>query len=235
MPQLGMKQRFKDLYTRVSRFFVDAVVPQFCAVCKQHGAIVCRECLGLLPNSVTAMCPACEKIGELKCASCEHTLDGVFYVTWYSNPTARALIHSAKYHFIKKSAVQAGILLARAFGNSQIRPVIDVIIPIPLHPHRFAERGFNQATELARATAQLLNIPLQENILNRLKSTAQQATLVGASRTQNVQNAFIANSSPTHVLLVDDVYTTGATCIAAATALKQAGATKVYVLVFAKG
>lgn len=220
-----MKQRFKYTLRSVSRWIIDALFPQFCGVCKKYGKILCASCQTFLPTTVTS------------CPSDHEAINEVFYLAWYSNPAARTLIHSAKYAFIQQSAQQAGLLLAQGLGNSALRPHVDVIIPIPLHPRRFAERGFNQATLLARPVADFLGVPLGETLLIRAKVTAQQATLSDtAARARNVHNGFIATgTSPRSVLLIDDVYTSGATCAEAARTLKAAGAEQIYVLVLAKG
>lgn len=141
------------------------------------------------------------------------------------------LVHAFKFH----ESVQAGRLLARlslpAFEAS--RP--QALIPVPLHIKRLRQRGFNQALELARAWSRPCAVPVLGHALVRARETAVQSTLNAAERAQNVHGAFIAHGAvPSHVALVDDVFTTGATCRAAADALLVAGAQRVDVWCLAR-
>ena len=104
---------------------------------------------------------------------------------------------------------------------------------IPLHFNKMKERGFDQAFLIARQVAVILKLPLEGGLLRRVKATSPQATMTRAERTLNIKGAFEVNR-PEHVsdkdiLLVDDVFTTGATVDEAAKILKQNGARKVYV------
>jgi ComF family protein len=109
---------------------------------------------------------------------------------------------------------------------------IDLVVPVPLHPSRLAERGFNQAALLARPIARALGIPLLARGLDRTRDTPRQATLDRVLRLENVAAAFVARApekvSARRILLVDDVRTTGATLRACAVALQKAGASCVY-------
>jgi ComF family protein len=114
----------------------------------------------------------------------------------------------------------------------------DLVVPVPLHPRRLAERGFDQAVPLARAVARESDLPLRPRALRRLRATAPQAGLVGEARRANVRGAFaVARPSEVagrRVLLLDDVVTTGATARACARALREAGARAVGVLSLAR-
>ena len=129
--------------------------------------------------------------------------------------------------------------LARPLGALMLRAVphfrhleIDLVVPVPLHPSRLAERGFNQAALLARPIARALGIPLLARGLDRTRDTPRQATLDRALRLENVAAAFVARApekvSARRILLVDDVRTTGATLRACAASLQKAGASCVY-------
>ena len=114
------------------------------------------------------------------------------------------------------------------------------MLPVPLHPRRLRERGFNQAWELARRLARQLQLPARADALLRHRDTGQQAELPAAQRWQNVQKAFMPDPQHgrhlrgQHVALVDDVMTTGATAYAAALAAKEAGAASVALWVAAR-
>ena len=116
----------------------------------------------------------------------------------------------------------------------------DLVIPVPLHPSRLRMRRFNQSAELARHIAKNANIAYRPDVLVRRKPTRQQVGLTEAERKRNVAGAFAVDHMNRYlvenrsVLLIDDVYTTGATTKAATRALRRAGAASVDVLVFAK-
>ena len=109
------------------------------------------------------------------------------------------------------------------------------LLPVPLHRSRLRQRGFNQSLELAKYWSRRRGIPVVAQALARVRATAMQSALTGAERAANVQGAFrAAGLLPPHVALVDDVYTTGATCAAAAEALLAAGVRRVDVWCLAR-
>lgn len=116
---------------------------------------------------------------------------------------------------------------------------IDFLVPVPLHPAKQREREFNQTEILARRISKILNIPVMVNNLKRVKNSQPQTKLSGAERLINIKGAFEvkdkAGFKNKSVLLIDDVFTTGATVDECAKTLKQAGAKKVEVLTLAKG
>ncbi len=151
---------------------------------------------------------------------------------------ARKLVQSLKYQDRTDLAPWMAIWMARAGG--ELLGDAAVIIPVPLHPMRYLSRRFNQSAELSRALSRLSGVTFDPAILLRPKKTRQQVGLGANERQDNVRGAFavaemqkikVAGKS---VLLVDDVYTTGATVKAAAKTLLKAGAAQVDVLTFAR-
>jgi ComF family protein len=116
----------------------------------------------------------------------------------------------------------------------------EAIVPVPLHAFRLWGRRFNQSAELARAIAQLSGKPYHPNVLKRVRRTSRQVGLARQAREDNVRGAFAVSErgktdlEGKRIVLVDDVYTTGATVSAATRALKRAGAGQVTVLTFAR-
>ncbi|HEX9047242.1 MAG TPA: ComF family protein [Verrucomicrobiae bacterium] len=115
----------------------------------------------------------------------------------------------------------------------------DCIMPVPLHPLKEREREFNQAARLARPLARAANLPLEQKALRRVTPTATQTLLSREERAQNMQNAFAVPAGTRldgkRIILVDDVFTTGATTNACARALRKAGAAEVGVWTLARG
>jgi ComF family protein len=105
----------------------------------------------------------------------------------------------------------------------------DVLVPVPLHPARLRERGFNQAMEIARPVSHALGVPVSTRACRRIRATAPQSDLKGKARRRNVRGAFIADEhvAGLHVAVIDDVYTTGSTIAAVTAALRSAGAARV--------
>ena len=111
------------------------------------------------------------------------------------------------------------------------KPLPNRIIPVPLHPIRLKERGFNQAVEIARPIAKHLKLPLNYHIGQRMKHTTAQAVLPARQRQKNMKNAFVVTHdlSNQHIAIIDDVITTGRTIREFASALKSAGAQRIDV------
>ncbi|MFH1859476.1 MAG: ComF family protein [bacterium] len=116
---------------------------------------------------------------------------------------------------------------------------IDIIIPIPLHKTRLKARGYNQSDILAAFMGKKLGIPVSRNNLKRIKATITQASLKRKERIKNIHNAFCIQKpeeiSGKRILLIDDVFTTGATSNECSRILKQAGSSDIFVLTLARG
>ncbi len=173
---------------------------------------------------------------EGRCALCRNGLrgfDAVYCFGAYEG-VLRKLIHLFKYSGIRPLARPLADLLMNSLPRDQR---FDAVVPVPLHWRRRWARGFNQSELLARMVAKRTGIPIV-GALRRTKATAAQAGLSNTRRRQNVTAAFVCRRPDRlrggHILLIDDVMTTGSTAAACALALKRAGAAKVALLTVAR-
>lgn len=138
------------------------------------------------------------------------------------------MIHEIKYRNQRYIAEELGRWYGKKLGALEVFKTIDYIIPVPLHPSKLQQRGFNQSDYWAMGLSQSLDIDLKKNYLRRLKKTKTQTRMDRSERIVNMQDAFQLSKkkiSTSHILLVDDVMTTGSTLEACALVLKEAGHT----------
>ena len=215
-----------------------------CALCDKEinytGSDFCDECLPKLPIINSKVCLRCGEpinIHSNYCLTCKNThhhfkknISCFTYEPPISNLIIKYKFNNAKYlgnifsSFMLQKCIEANI-------------IPDIIIPVPLHSARIKERGFNQAELLCKDFANKINKPILSNCLVRIKNTPKQSTLSPSDRLNDVKDAFkvVDNSQIKNkiILLVDDVYTTGATLSACAQALLKAKAKEVYCLTIA--
>jgi ComF family protein len=171
-----------------------------------------------------------------RCGLCRRGLNGfdAAYSFGAYEGTLRKLIHLYKYGGIQPLAGPLGSFLTSALPRDER---FDVVVPMPLHWWRRWRRGFNQSELLARGVARRVGLPVV-SMVRRNRATAPQAGLTNAKRRVNVSGAFTVkrrfSTRGLRVLLVDDVFTTGATASACAAAFKKAGAVYVAVLTLAR-
>jgi ComF family protein len=204
----------------------DLLFPPACVYCGRGGHWLCPLCLA----EITPAPPARESAAPLA---------GLWAVGEYRDPL-RLAIHQFKYEGKRRLAEPLGHLLAGLY-RQQVRAnsLPDAVLPVPLHPKREAERGYNQAALLARALCRLEGLELVEGVLLRSRDTPQQAKMTRAERQANVAGAFsCAAGHPKiagrRVLLIDDVCTTSSTLGECAKMLLAGGAREVWALVLAR-
>ncbi len=146
-------------------------------------------------------------------------------------------VHSLKYGRERFLAQPLGIILTDFYQKNPGLQKIDFVVPVPLHRVRKRERGFNQAELIAITLAKNLKIPLVLNNLVRIRNTPSQTLIKKNERLKNLKGAFRVKKSHLfsgrNLLLIDDVYTTGATTDACKKVLRKAGSKKIFVLTFA--
>lgn len=218
---------------------LDTLLPQDCLLCAAASGneLLCPSCSGEQPRLPENRCPCCSQptpAGSATCGRCQTQaphFDALRALHPYAFPVDR-MIQQLKYGHQLAIATHFGEALAplcRDIGA-------DLIIPMPLHPKRLAERGFNQALEIARPLARRCGIPIDARSCVRERPTSPQEGLSLAERQRNLRHAFGCHASfnGQHILLVDDVATTGASADECARTLKLHGAARVTVAVVAR-
>ncbi len=219
----------------------DVLFPIACIGCGKEGNWYCAVCWQQSTWQAVALCPACGQATEhgKTCQNCQavSSLNGVtaFFLYKEGVPFTQ-LIRLFKYNYAHDIISVWRQLLARErlAYLAQTQPL--VVMPVPLYPQRERKRGFNQARILAELIAQQYGWEFVGEELQRTRATVQQARLTREGRFKNVANAFVweGKSSPERVLLVDDVFTTGATMQECARVLKAAGTQFVWGLTLAR-
>lgn len=230
-------------FRSVARRCLDLLFPPRCAGCQGSGHLLCPTCLESMQPMTLPMCAHCglPLAPQNLCSACQIyqlRLSGLRAVNTYQG-SLRSCVHALKYAGQTRLAEPLGHLLAEAYQSYGM--TADVLVPVPLHPERQQQRGYNHAALLARVCAAHIGTPYLPNIIMRRRSTLAQVGLSGRERRQNVQDAF-ACASPQAVnliagrkiLIIDDVCTTGATLEACAAPLFAVGAREVWGLVLAR-
>jgi ComF family protein len=223
-------------------FFVqilDFIFPKRCVGCGHIGKYFCVSCRAkirpIAPNEpICPMCgrPALDGITHPKCRT-RYSLDGLTSFFHYDGPVRKA-IKTIKYRLVSDLAEEF-ISCISANADSRLRGNDNMLIPIPLHPSRFRQRGFNQAEVLGTVLAKNLHIPMQPDILRRVKETVPQVEMKKRDdRLKNMERVFRCNNVSGNVVLFDDVFTTGATMRSAANVLKRGGVKRIWAVTMAR-
>lgn len=256
MPGIAIDERVSKRLSQIAaalriplRLILDVGLPPLCPSCRDpvgDGAGLCANCWSKLYPIER---PFCEKLGI------PFTYDpgpGIYSMQAIADPPAyararaavrydeiaRTMVHALKYGDRLDLAPVMARWMARA--GSELLANADVVVPVPLHWRRMWARRFNQSATLAKLLAEPYAKPVSYSALKRVKATPQQVGLSKPERAANVQGAFRVDPSGKaeiarrHILLVDDVLTSGATVDSCARALLRAGARQVDVLTFAR-
>lgn len=220
--------------------FLDLLFPKRCVSCGRLGNYICRECFSKIVFIEKPVCPICQRqaIGgrvHLGCRT-KYGLDGLVVGCRYRGPVKLA-IQKVKYRWVYDIGETLSTLLLENIWRFNL-PGEVTLVPIPLHLRRKKWRGFNQAELLAKILAKSSGL-FHSEILERITETKAQVGLDKKERKANVKGVFVlkpkANIRGKDLVLVDDVYTSGATMQEAARVLKQAGAGEVWGMTIALG
>lgn len=231
VPRQPARQRF---VTNI----LDVIFPPVCARCRRVGALLCADCLADLVPVTEPLCIRCGRHNDnqlsgpeaLPCSVCRQgpaLLDQMRAPLLYVEPLS-SIIHRYKYEGYFALAGPLGDLMAARWPSWTTPP--DLIMPIPLHKKRHRHRGYNQSALLAKPLARAAGLAYNEAALRRIRHTVPQVGLGPEQRAENVRDAFAADDEEVagkHILLIDDVLTTGATMRSAAETLLNAGASSV--------
>jgi len=234
---------------KIGRFLGDVFFPPVCIGCSRRvrtETVLCRHCR--------------DKVHFIKKPYC-HILGTPFHIDLGDGfLSGEAIADPPPFDHARAAVLHKGLAQRMASnlkfgGRTELAPIMarwmrragrdiwqntDFILPMPLHKRRFWQRGYNQSAELARCLARQINKPFAPQILFRKKYTMPQIGLSAKARARNMRGVFAVRTEAKeqingkNILLIDDVYTTGATAKAAARALKQAGAAEVNVLTFSR-
>src|SRR3989338_2298769 len=219
---------------------INWILPHTCILCHRKNdqqIDLCLDCENELPF-ITNACHACGTPLPTNTQICGQCIqqpppyNNAFALFTYHPPITK-LIYDLKFNRKLVNAKILGDLMAK-YLKFENKP--DYIIPVPLHHKRLRERGFNQALEIARPIAKKFNIPLNIKSCKRIKHTHAQAMLPKNERKKNIKNAFIMdpNFQTKHVVILDDVVTTGQTVLELTHALQKNGVQKIEIWCCAK-
>ena len=239
---------------RIADGILNLLYPELCVICstpvsRVQDRSICPACWEkVLQQRITGpLCPSCglpyqslESGSTHLCGPCilhPPPYSGARAFGCYRSELSR-IIQAFKFGGRQNLAGLLAPLLAATLQGSWSPREIDLIVPVPLHPKRKRERGYNQALLLSRDLARLVGVPFRSDALHRVRSTLPQVGLSDAERARNLKRAFQCKKPAAikglHVLLVDDVMTTGSTVASAAEALLEGGALRVSVLTLAR-
>ncbi|WP_027553412.1 ComF family protein [Bradyrhizobium sp. Cp5.3] len=234
--------------SRAARLALDIALPTLCVSCREpvDGEGVCAACWAKLSFIAPPYCP---RLGipfvydpgpdmlSMEAIASPPAYQRARAAVRYDD-VARTLVHALKYQDRTDLAPAMGRWMARA--GSELLTGADMLVPVPLHWRRAWRRRYNQSGALARIIARQSSVRVRSEVLRRVRATEQQIGLSRAQRATNVQGAFQVSADlqaavqGRHIVLIDDVLTSGATADACARALLRAKAAQVDLLVFAR-
>jgi ComF family protein len=221
--------------------FQEFLAPASCLCCGRdrdfEDTLLCPDCIKSLNDKNIGIGPVCPFCGNAKtgsaCVSCNAPADlNLYYWGVYENELQKCILQF-KFHGARELGIRLAEMAQNAMTEKQSPIAFDLIVPVPLHGRRQRQRQYNQSELLAARLAELLGLECCSECLRRTRSTFQQAKLAEDKRWENVRDVFTVQSvhetkiADKHILLVDDIVTTGATVYEASKALKSAGAAKV--------
>jgi len=219
--------------------FISLLFPRLCYGCGNHlmrnETLICTECYVLIPRTNYHLKPD-NPVSQLFWGRC--LIEKAAAFSFYAKDSRiRKLIHQLKYKGIKEIGSELGRIYGNSLQSSGFLEEIDLIIPVPLHPSKKRQRGFNQSDLISRGISETTGIPMNSDLLVRKTVTNTQTRKSRYDRWTNVHDIFSVTNPDSfkdmHILLVDDVITTGSTIEACANEILKAENVKVSVVALA--
>lgn len=217
----------------------DLLFPENCILCGWKGKLICDGCSQRVDSHSVRLCPICKSAG---CIDHRSAINNLWALSRYSDYGVSDLVTGIKYRF--------QIDLLKYFWRQKLEVFFEkyhsdisgkTLIPIPLHRRKLLRRGFNQAELIAVMFSEISGCRVENDLLIRFKDNDPQARSSGKKRRENAKDIFRVNyrklsvNCHSPIILVDDVYTTGATALSATEELKKSGFTDIDCLVLACG
>lgn len=268
MKKSAYLKTLKSWIRKIGTPLMELLYPRRCPFCHEivpvEGALICPDCEAIVDRYYKIGQVACACCGKAVsdplqeyCVDCrrhkKHFLAGisVFRYGRRSVPKPPGRKPGYEQNYFGESMLKFKYYNAREYGDYYIDVMLqeygdvirawcpDVIIPVPVHPSRQRERGYNQAEVLARKLSQRTGIPVNVNLLERQTKTAPQKHLGNEERLKNLSKAFVVRKRVPkqyrRILLIDDIYTTGSTMEACTRCLQEQGAERVYIASICSG
>jgi len=220
--------RASEVIKEVGYALIDFLFPPACAACGSRMEWedgLCGACRIRLAT-MSRIYEAPERMIE--------NIDSVTVLLPYTED-ARRVIHGLKYHGMPETGAFLGKLLAAKTMKAADLTTDALLVPIPLHPLKLRERGYNQSERIARGMSEISGFPVAEDIVRRLRHTGTQTSLTAGERIRNVAGVFALTGERSvegaAIVIVDDVLTTGATVSDCARVIREGGASSVHVAV----
>jgi len=221
---------------RLAGDFISLLFPRLCQACGDHlvrnEEVICSLCLLDMP--LTGFHSKRENELEKSLWGRCFVERAAAYAYYQSGGKMQALIHRLKYDGITMVGTYLGRIYGTILKEDGFLDGIDMIVPVPLHPAKERQRGFNQARVICDAISDATGIPVENGLLHRTVRTASQTRKSRVERWENVENIFETSSLDiipgSHILLVDDVITTGSTIEACVNSIKEAFEARVSVV-----
>lgn len=221
--------------------FKNIFFPKYCLGCKKVGTLLCDDCWSRVEYIYAPICPVCrgQSVAGLTHAGCRtpQGLDGLISLAYYRGPI-KNLVRQLKYQGATVTQELILQLIQTYLQHESFYWPPAIITSVPLHVSSRNKRGFNQADTIAQALSTQTKLPFVPDVLQRHLQTPSQTKLSKEQRQTNVRGAFSLNSTESikgaSFILVDDVFTTGATLREATKILKRAGAKQVFAFTLAQ-
>ena len=240
---------YREELTRFCHAIGDLLLPVCCAVCERlmpamERGVVCGHCWSRVRQLPNPRCDRCgHPVGRYTCRWCENLplfVRSARSFCWVGAGTGKQIVHALKYDGWTRVAQSMAERMSRVSFPEDVEVERAALIPVPLSRERRRQRGFNQCEVLASELANLWSVEARSDVLERISSTKSQTQLTPGERLGNVAGAFsvpVAMRSSIrgqHLVLIDDVVTTGATLRACASSLFAAGARTISYMTFGR-